>query len=63
MNNESLALLFAKTGKIKKAKKLAQKAIKIAKTNKSSAASVEDFLVELERKEVVIYWWPDKILK
>jgi len=50
LNNESLALLFAKTGKIKKAKKLAQKAIKLAKTNKISTASAEDFLAELERR-------------
>ena len=47
LNNESLALLYAKTGKTKKAKKFINKAIGIAKTKKMSAASSEDLLAEL----------------
>lgn len=47
LNNESLALVYAKLGKSKKARKLTQKAIKIAKSNKMSAASSEDLLAEL----------------
>lgn len=47
LNNESLALLYAKTGKTKKAKKYTQKAISIAKSKKMSAASSEDLLSEL----------------
>jgi len=48
LNNESLALLYAKTGKTKKAKKFIQRAINIAKAGKISAASAEDLLAELE---------------
>ncbi len=47
LNNESLALLYAKAGKTKKAKKFIKKAIGIAQANKMSAASSEDLLAEL----------------
>ena len=43
-----MALLYAKAGKTKKAKKYTKKAIAIAKSNKISAASSEDLLSELE---------------
>ena len=48
LNTESLALLYAKAGKTKKAKKLTQKAIKMARAKKMSAASAEDLLAELK---------------
>ena len=46
-NLESLALLYAKYGKSKKAKKLTKKAISLAKQANRSAASAEDLMAEL----------------
>ena len=46
-NLESLALLYAKYGKPKKAKKLTKKAISLAKQANRSAASAEDLMAEL----------------
>ena len=48
LNNESLALLYAKRGKKRKAMKLANRAINIAKNTKSSFASAEDLIEELK---------------
>lgn len=48
LNNESLALLYAKLGKKRKAKKLAKRAMAIAAKTKSSAASVQELIAELE---------------
>ena len=46
-NLESLALLYAKYGKTKKAKKITKRAISIAKQANRSAASAEDLMAEL----------------
>lgn len=46
-NLESLALLYAKYGKSRKAKKLTKKAISLAKQANRSAASAEDLMAEL----------------
>ncbi len=46
-NLESLALLYAKYGKTRKAKKLTKKAINLAKQANRSAASAEDLMAEL----------------
>lgn len=48
LNNESLALLYAKSGKKRKAKKLAKRAISIAEKTKTSAASIQELIEELE---------------
>lgn len=46
-NLESLALLYAKYGKTRKAKKITKKAITLAKQANRSAASAEDLMAEL----------------
>jgi len=50
LNNESLALLYAKSGKKRKAMKLSKKAINIAEKTNSSAASVKELMEELGEK-------------
>jgi len=50
LNNESLALLYAKSGKKRKAMKLAKKAINIAEKTNSSTASAEELMAELDGK-------------
>ncbi len=49
-NLESLALLYAKYGKTRKAKKITNKAITLAKQANRSAASAEDLMAELNAK-------------
>jgi len=48
LNNESLALLYAKLGKKRKAMKFAKRAMNIAEKTKSSSASVKELIEELQ---------------
>jgi len=48
LNYESLALLYAKSGKKRKAQKLAKRALSMAEKTKISAASIKELMAELE---------------
>ncbi len=50
LNLESLALLYAKCGKIRKAKKFLKKAIALATAAKTSPSSAEELLEEIQTK-------------